>query len=67
MRTPFKESNWYKARLVQNRKIGDLEPEIAKHLKFDYNEIKDQAQSIVAVAIKRGWVKHSSNESHPAN
>lgn len=66
MRTPLKESNWYKARLVQNRKVGELEPEIAKHLLNDYGEIKEQAKSIIATAIKRGWIKHS-NEINTAD
>lgn len=57
MRTPFKESNWYKVRLVQNRKVRELEPEIAKHLKTDYTEIKEDAKNIVAKAIKAGWIK----------
>ena len=59
MRTPLKESNWYKIRLLQNRKVRELEPEIAKHLKNDYTEIKDEAKSIVAKAIKAGWISHS--------
>lgn len=59
MRTPLRENAWYKARLVQNRKLGPLEEDIASQLRQDLQEVKDEAQSIVAKAIKRGWIKHN--------
>ena len=59
MRTPLRENAWYKARLVQNRKLGPLEDSIAAQLQQDLQDVKDNAQGIVAKAIKRGWIKHN--------